>query len=326
MNLADLLPAGVNPDNVLMVLAGTAAAVSVYAVWSAFLVRDPYAKRARAIAEQRDRLRAGLLTPRRRSSGEKRSLSMMRKIVDKFKLMRLSQGEKVTMQLMRAGLRSKDALITFLFFKLAGPLIIGGIAAFLLYVVKAYDITESQKLLATVGSFFLGIYAPEVFVRNLIAKRKDKLRKALPDALDLMVICTEAGLSLDATLQRVSEEMATAQPELSDELSLTRVELGFLPDRPKALQNLAERTDLPGVRGLVNTLIQAERYGTPLAHSIRVMAAELREERMLKAEEKAARLPAMLTVPMIVFILPPLFVVLLGTAALDIIDALSGMG
>ena len=156
-------------------------------------------------------------------------------------------------------------------------------------------------------------------------KRADKIRKALPDGLDLMVICAEAGLSLDATLMRVSQEMESTAPELADEFSLTGLELGFLPDRRKALQNLMLRVDLPGVRGVVNTLLQAERYGTPLAQSLRVMSADSRNERIMKAKEKAARLPAVLTVPMVVFILPPLFIILIGRAILNTIDALSGV-
>ncbi len=162
-------------------------------------------------------------------------------------------------------------------------------------------------------------------IKNTTQKRQDTIRKSLPDALDLMVICAEAGLSLDATLSRVSQEMELACPELADELGLTGLELGFLPDRRKALQNLATRIDLPVVRGVVNTLIQAEKYGTPLAQSLRIMSGESRNERIMKAEEKAARLPALLTVPMIIFTLPPLFVVLIGRAILNTMDAFAKM-
>ena len=180
----------------------------------------------------------------------------------------------------------------------------------------------SGKLVVTIVAVLLGAYLPDIVIKNAAQKRAEKIRKALPDGLDLMVICAEAGLSLDATLMRVSQEMERTAPELADEFSLTGLELGFLPDRRKALLNLAQRVDLNSVRGVVNTLQQAERYGTPLAHSLRVLSKEMRDERVLKAEEKAARLPALLTVPMIIFILPPLFVVLLGPAGLDIADAL----
>jgi tight adherence protein C len=143
----------------------------------------------------------------------------------------------------------------------------------------------------------------------------------LPDGLDLLVICAEAGLSLDAALNRVSRELGLSSPDLADELGLTAVELGFLPNRRQALMNLTKRTNLPPIRGVVNTLVQTERYGTPLAHSLRVLSAEFREERMLKAEEKAAKLPATLTVPMILFILPTLFCVLIGPAIIQVLDA-----
>jgi tight adherence protein C len=167
-----------------------------------------------------------------------------------------------------------------------------------------------------------GFMGPDLFIKNAISKRQTAMRKGLPDALDLMVICAEAGLSLDAMLKRVSEEFAQSSPELAEELQLTSLEVGFLPDRRQALQNLNNRTNMPGIRGVVNALIQSDKYGTPLAQSLRVLSHEFREERMLRAEEKAARLPAMMTVPMIVFILPPLFIVLIGPAILRVIDAL----
>ena len=171
----------------------------------------------------------------------------------------------------------------------------------------------------------LGVYAPDIVVKNAIDKRKNVLRLGLPDALDLMVICAEAGLSLDSSLKRVAKEMALSCAEIADEFGLASVEIGFLPDRVMALRNLVKRTALPGIRGLVNTLIQSERYGTPLAQSLRVLSAEYRNERLMKAEEKAARLPAIMTVPMILFVLPPLFVVLIGPGALKIIDSLKGL-
>jgi tight adherence protein C len=182
------------------------------------------------------------------------------------------------------------------------------------------NLDDMGKTIAALIAVILGAYAPDIAIKSAVSKRQDKIRKSLPDALDLMVICAEAGLSLDATLMRVADELANAAPEMSDEYSLTSLELGFLPERQKALDNLALRVNLPGMRGMVSTLMQAERYGTPLAQSLRVLSQEQRDERMMRAEEKAARLPAMLTVPMILFILPPLFIVLIGPAILDLID------
>ena len=174
-----------------------------------------------------------------------------------------------------------------------------------------------------VGAVLLGFFGPDIFLSNVATKRRQALQKSLPDGLDLLVICAEAGLSLDTALNRVADEMALSAPELSDELALTSVELNFLPERRLALANLAKRVGLPAIRGVVNTLIQTEKYGTPLAQSLRVLSAEFREQRMLKAEEKAARLPATLTVPMILFILPTLFIVLVGPAMIGVYDQMT---
>jgi tight adherence protein C len=179
-------------------------------------------------------------------------------------------------------------------------------------------------LIGALAATGLGYIAPGYYLKNVVQKRAKKMTLALPDALDLMVICAEAGLSLDASLTRVARELEPSFPELGEELGLTAVELTFLPDRRQAFENLNARTNLPGIRGVVNTLLQTARYGTPLAQSLRVLAAEFREARITRAEEKAARLPAMMTVPMILFILPTLFIVLMGPAALGIFDTFSG--
>jgi tight adherence protein C len=171
----------------------------------------------------------------------------------------------------------------------------------------------------------IGYAAPDIYCRNLSDRRKQVMRRMLPDALDLMVICTEAGLNLDSSFQRVAREFRGGCPELADEFELAAVELGFLPERRDALMNLERRTDLPAMAALTGTLSQAERYGTPLAQSLRVLAAEVRDQRMMKAEEKAARLPAILTVPMVMFILPALFIVLIGPGILRTIDAMMSL-
>ena len=182
-------------------------------------------------------------------------------------------------------------------------------------------ITGMVFLLAGAWPVF-GFFGPELWVSNRTKKRQLALSKSLPDGLDLLVICAESGLSLDASLDRVANEIGGASPALAEELSLTSIELGFLPERRQALLNLNRRTNLPQVRGVVNTLMQTEKYGTPLSQSLRVLANEFRDQRLLKAEEKAARLPATLTVPMIVFILPVLFIVLIGPAVIKVMDNL----
>ena len=325
MTLEALLPAGVTIEDLIVLMAGLTATASLAAVWAALLHRDPATRRARVLAAQREALRSGMLSVRKREERIK-TMTFMRQVVDRLQLLRTAQTEKTALKLARAGWRSKDAVVRYLFLRIALPFAFGVGALVLLYGLNVYQLDSTVKLLISMLAVMAGAYFPDVMVKNAALKRQDKLRKGLPDGLDLMVICAEAGLSLDATLRRVADELAEASPELADELGLTSLELGFLQDRQKALQNLSERTNMPSLRGMVNTLLQAERYGTPLAHSLRVLSAESRTERVLKAEEKAARLPAMMTVPMIIFILPPLFVVLLGPAALDIADALQNLG
>lgn len=313
------LPEGVTIEDILIVMSALSAGIIAVTVWFSLLYTDPTLKRAAMITAQRDAMRTASLGPRKRQE-RLPTMNMMRGVVDRLNLLKSSQAERISLKLARAGWRSKDAVIRYLFAKLALPIGFAGFVVFLLYGLDAYKLDPMWKLTAALGSIVFAAYVPDILVKNATQKRVDTIRKSLPDVLDLMVICTEAGLSLDATLMRVSQEMEQASPELADELSLTGLELGFLPDRHKALQNLSSRVNLNAVRGVVNTLIQAERYGTPLAQSLRIMSAESRNERMMMAEEKAARLPALLTVPMIIFILPPLFIVLLGRAILDVID------
>ena len=324
MSLDIIEMTGMNAEDLIVLMAALTAFVSSFAVWSALLYRDPAAKRAELMATQREALRAGLVTTQRRKERD-HSLTFMRQVVDRLQLMKSSQAEKITNNLARAGWRSKDALVRYLFMKVALPFVFGGLALFLVYGLNFGSLDSTGKLIATLVAVIIGAYFPDIVVKNAGQKRQDLIRKSLPDALDLMVICAEAGLSLDATLMRVADEMASAGPEISDEFSMTSLELGFLPERQKALENMSVRCALPGIRGMVNTLMQSERYGTPLAHSLRVLSQESRDERMLKAEEKAARLPALLTVPMILFILPPLFIVLLGPAIIQVMDNVTGV-
>ncbi len=315
---------GLTQEQATIIMAGLSAATISVTVWVTLLHKDPGARRVKLIAAQRDELRAGVIGPRRRQE-RLPTISLMRRVVDRLNLLRSAQASRISIKLMRAGWRSKDAIIRYLFMKVALPFVLGSIAIVLFYGLNLYGLNTSGKLAVTIGCVLLGAYLPDIVIKNAAGKRAGNIRKALPDGLDLMVICAEAGLSLDATLLRVSQEMERTSPELADEFSLTGLELGFLPDRRKALQNLSLRVDLPGVRGVVNTLLQAERYGTPLAQSLRVMSADSRNERVMKAEEKAARLPALLTVPMIVFILPPLFIILIGRAILKAVDAFSAL-
>ena len=325
MTFEELLPFGLKPDTVIVGMAGIAAFVAIVAVWLAIVRRDPLGSRVKMLAERRAALKAGLMASRRRDDRKspKRSVGLMRQVVTSFKLLRTQQSERASRKVMRAGFRSSDATIVFLFFKLATPLVLGAGGIVALYVTDMYHLEPYNRLIVTLGLVLAGFYAPDIFVKNAADKRRQALRKALPDALDLLVICAEAGLGMDAAFTRVSREMAGSSPQMADEFALTAIELSFLPERRKALENLNERTDMSEIRGVVNTLMQTEKYGTPLANSLRVLSAEFRNERLMRAEEKAARLPAILTVPMVVFILPSLFVVLIGPAAIKVADALS---
>jgi tight adherence protein C len=317
-----LLPFGLTADNLLLVLMTTVAFMTVLAVWYGLIERDPMERRARVLADRRAELRGGMLKGRGPSRRQQESLSAMRRVVALLKLMRSQQSSKLSERLAQAGLRSRDAVTVFLFFKIAMPLLLAGAAAVLVYLLQIGDLSPATRLCAVLGAGVLGFFAPELYVSNLTSKRQLVLSKGLPDALDLLVICAESGLALDIALERVANEIGAANAELGEELELTSIELGFLPERRQALLNLSRRTNLPAIRGVVNTLLQTEKYGTPLSQSLRVLANEFRDHRLLRAEEKAARLPATLTVPMIVFILPVLFIVLIGPAIISVMDNL----
>lgn len=318
---------GLSDGDLLALVAGAGAFVTLALVYSALLARDPMAGRLKALTARRDQLKAGALAGRGNVNRPRKveAVTVMRRVVNRLNLMRGEHVAKLTKRLSAAGWRSKDALVAFLFLKLTLPFAFGGFAVLWGYGVGLAGQPVQVQVLVGVGAVIAGAYLPELAVMNQAGKRKAALQKALPDALDLLVICAEAGLALDAALARVARETGQAAPEMADEFSLTALELGFLPERRMALENLAQRTALPALRGVVNTLLQAEKYGTPLAQSLRVLSAEYRNERMMKAEEKAAKLPATLTVPLIAFILPTLFIVLLGPAILSAIDGLGGL-
>jgi tight adherence protein C len=324
MNALDqVLPFGLTADSLLVILVAGLAFITVLAVWYALLERHPMERRARMLAERRDQLRGQLLKEKGPRKRQQESLGAMRQVVNALKLMQSQQTDKLHNRLSQAGLRSRDAVIVFLFFKVATPVLLGAVAFLMVYLLQIGDLPPAGRLVVVLGGIGLGFFAPEMYVSNLTKKRQLALAKALPDGLDLLVICAESGLSLDASLERVANEIGDANAELGEELSLTSIELGFLPDRRQALLNLNRRTNLPSIRGVVNTLLQTEKYGTPLSQSLRVLANEFRDQRLLKAEEKAARLPATLTVPMIVFILPVLFIVLVGPAIIRVMDNLT---
>jgi tight adherence protein C len=277
------------------------------------------AARLRNHSQRRTQLRAEMLSGKPSGASKRReeAVGALKRLLDKLQLLRGGEARKTSDQLAQAGWRSRDSLVIYLGLRLGLPIVIGCATFFAIWVV-APETPGTQMLLGAMVGVVLGFFVPTLGLKRAISRRQNLLRKQLPDGLDLLVICTEAGLSLDAAVNRVAREMGFSAPQLADELGLTAVELGFLPNRRQALMNLAKRAPLPSIRGVVNTLVQTERYGTPLAHALRVLSLEFREERMLKAEEKAAKLPATMTVPMILFILPVLFIVMITPAVVQI--------
>jgi len=318
---------GVDVVMVASVLAAIATFSVLVAIYAATTVRDPMAKRVKALNERREQLKAGIVasTAKRRKAITNRNemADKMRDLLASLKVLQESQVVKAQGQLMQAGIRSKDLAFVIIFARLVLPVVIGGAMIILVYLVDYFPDWGAFKRYGLVAATLILAYkAPDLWLKNRVTKRTSAIRKGLPDALDLLVICAEAGLTVDAAFGRVARELGRAYPELGDEFALTSIELGFLTDRRLAFENLAKRIDLDSVRGVVTTMIQTEKYGTPLASALRVLSAEFRNERMMRAEEKAARLPAIMTVPLILFILPVLFIVILGPASCSIHDAL----
>ncbi|MBB3954995.1 MULTISPECIES: type II secretion system F family protein [Novosphingobium] len=309
-------------------LAGVAAIMVMVAIYAALTVRDPMQKRVKALNERREQLKAGIVshTPKKRANIVRRSdtTDAIRMILDKLKVLQDSQLADAQQKLAQAGIRNKEWAVAIIFGRMVAPIILGGLAAIVIYWINYFPLwTDFKKFMGFAAAVVGGYKGPDIYVQNLITKRTAAIRKGLPDALDLLVICAEAGLTVDAAFSRVAKELGRAYPELGDEFALTAIELSFLSERRQAFENLAYRVALDSVRGVVTTMIQTERYGTPLASALRVLSAEFRNERMMRAEEKAARLPAIMTVPLILFILPVLFIVILGPAACSIADAFS---
>ncbi|MDE2404491.1 MAG: type II secretion system F family protein [Sphingomonadales bacterium] len=312
-------------------LMAVAAAAVMVAIYAAVTVRDPMQKRVKALNERREQLKSGILvnTPRRRAQlvRKNETTEWMRTLLGKLKVLQDTQLAQVTQMLAQAGIRKKEYAVAVIFGRMVLPIVLGLIVASAVYFSNMFpDWSSNKRLMAFALSLGAGYKGPELFITNKIGKRVAALRKGLPDALDLLVICAEAGLTVDAAFNRVAKELGRAYPELGDEFALTAIELSFLTERRMAFENLAYRVKLDSVKGVVTTMIQTERYGTPLASALRVLSAEFRNERMMRAEEKAARLPAIMTVPLILFILPVLFVVILGPAACSIADAFSPKG
>jgi tight adherence protein C len=316
---------GVDVLWVATLLSGVAAFAVLLAIYAVTTVRDPMTKRVKALNERREQLKAGITASTKRRAKlvtKNETTDRIKSILSSLKILQDSQVKAAQIKLMQAGIRSKEYAVAVIFGRLVLPIVFGGLMVYLVYGTDMFATYSPIKRYGIVAvSFILSYKAPDIFLKNKITKRSNLIRKGLPDALDLLVICAEAGLTVDAAFQRVARELGKAYPELGDEFTLTAIELGFLSERRQAFENLAMRVKLDALKGVVTTMVQTEKYGTPLASALRVLSAEFRNERMMRAEEKAARLPAIMTVPLILFILPTLFIVILGPAACSIKDS-----
>ncbi len=326
ITIRDFLPSGVSPDDFYIFVAASAMFVVLWVVIDAFIERDRLTPRLKMIEARRKELKAEYTSPKKRKKIEQ-NIDLMKKIVDKLKILQETKTDDINRNLIQAGFRSNDAPIVYMFGKVTLPFV-GLIAGVIFSDIDwniAFDKSQMKGWLIVIISSYAGVKLPDFIVGRKRKKRYHAIRKALSDTLDLMMICAEAGLSLAATLDRVAKELGNTYLEMADELGLTSVEMGFLPDRNTALKNLAKRVDIEEIRGIVNVLGQTEKYGTPISQALRVLSKDFRTERMLRAEAKAAKLPALMTVPMIIFILPTLFIIIIAPAVIGVMDNMKGM-
>jgi tight adherence protein C len=310
-------------QNIATVLVGAIAFTTMMVAWLSLRRKAVRSARLKTVA-YRDGLRRQALHRTRRNGGrpavQLNPIQLIQRMVGDLKLVSVAQREKTKLLLMQAGWRRREGIAVYVFAKLVGP--IGGLAG-AAAVVWGWQLFQHSPILrvgAVVLGGLIGSMAVDMIIKLQIRRRQKSIKRALPDVLDLLVICAETGLGFDVALTRVAQEFETSSPEMADELSVLEAELTFLPDRAVAFDNLARRTNLPSVSSVVTTILQGERYGTPLSQSLRTLAAEFRIERLLAAEQKAARLPAIMTLPLILFILPCLFIVVVGPAILSTID------
>jgi tight adherence protein C len=283
------------------------------------LARNQLGQRMKAVSERREELRARHHAQfAKRGSLRPAPVTFMKQTVDRLKLSNLLQSPDTRDKLSQAGYRGQAPLVAFMFFRFVMPFIVFAAALVYLFVITHFHWSGLMKFGAALGGALAGFYLPDLFVSNRIQKRQQSVMQAFPDALDLMLICVESGMSIESSFTRVATEIGQQSVELAEELGLTTAELSYLPDRRVAFENLAKRTGHTGVKAVAAALNQAEKYGTPLGQALRVAAQENREMRMQEAEKKAASLPAKLTVPMILFFLPCLFVVILGPAVMKV--------
>lgn len=317
-----------DPSNLLTAFVALVVFATIITLAAPVMSNNGLESRLKSVANRREELRRRSRAALVQKGGSGSSLrhsdeGMYKTIVDRLQLSKLLEDPKVVDKLAQAGFRGPKPVSTFYFFRFVMPFAFALLAAIYLFGTKGFDLQTVQKLAICVGALTVGYYAPNLYIENAAQKRRESIVAAFPDALDLLLICVESGMSIEAAIQKVSNEVGASSMELAEELSLLTAELSYLPDRRLAYEGLARRTNHPGIKSVATAMIQAERYGTPLGAALRVMAKENRELRLSAAEKKAASLPPKLTVPMIVFFLPVLFIVILGPAILKISDTMA---
>jgi tight adherence protein C len=314
-----------NRDFLIALLAAISVAAVVFTLGGQFLVRSDMKERIKRVALEREKLRAAELarlrggqdkggTARRPDS----SRDYMKNIVERFSLQKAFTDENTADKLARAGYRGQGHMTTFIFMRFVTPILLAIAAWIYLILLAPADRPIYLDIVYGAGIGLVGSYLPVIMLRNSTTKRQQSIRRAWPDCLDLMLLCVEAGMSVEHAFKRVAREVGQQSAALSEEITLTTAELAFLEDRTRAYENLARRTGLDGVKSVMTALIQADRYGTSVGQALRVMAEEGREQRMMEAEKKAASLPPKLTVPLILFFLPVLFIVIISPALIKV--------
>jgi tight adherence protein C len=314
------------PSTIMAALVSIAVMATIYTLAAPYLEGDTLQKRMKSVASEREQIRA---RERARLNNETSSRATLRaknntsvlQVVERLNLKKALVDDKTVNRLKTAGYRSQNALNVFLFARFVLPFVFLAFASVYVFVLGTFaEKPLSIRLLGVVVAAYVGFYMPNILIGNAITKRQKSIRRAWPDALDLLLICVESGISMELGMRRVAEEISGQSPELAEEMVLTTAELSFLPDRRVALENLGIRTGIEDVKAVTQALIQADRYGTPIAQALRVLAQESRDQRMNQAEKKAAALPPKLTVPMILFFLPVLIAVILGPAGIQVAD------
>ncbi|GAD59680.1 type II secretion system F family protein [Brevundimonas sp. BAL450] len=321
----DLIAFFTDLQNLLSIGVGVLVFATLVTVMSSMTQGAQLEGRMKAVAVRREELRrrSREAIVRNAQGGLRHTDDGFKKrVVERLNLSKLLEDPKVADKMAQAGFRGPRPLTTFYFFRFATPFVFLSVAVFYFYVLGVMDLPSMSRLALTVMAAGFGFYAPNLFLENRIAKRRTSIMQAFPDALDLMLICVESGMSVDAAVAKVSQEIGGRSIELAEEMSLLSAELSYLPERRMAYEGMSRRTNHPGVKAVMTSMIQSEQYGTPLGTALRVMAKENRDLRLSAAEKKAASLPAKLTVPMILFFLPVLFIVILGPAIIKIQDSM----